>query len=40
MVRISELAWEYRERLGEMDVNPIISNEDGLFLVDARMILR
>jgi len=40
MVRISELAWEHRERLGEMDINPVIANEEGLFPVDARMILR
>ena len=40
MVRLSEKAWEHREHLGEMDINPIIANEDGLFPVDARMILR
>ena len=40
MVRMSELAWEHRERLEEMDINPVIANEDGLFPVDARMILR
>jgi succinyl-CoA synthetase beta subunit len=40
MVKLSELAWEHRERLGEMDINPIIANEDGLYPVDARMILR
>lgn len=40
MVRLSEMVWEHREHLGEMDINPIIANEDGLFPVDARMILR
>lgn len=39
-VRLSEMVWEHREHLGEMDINPIIANEDGLFPVDARMILR
>jgi succinyl-CoA synthetase beta subunit len=40
MVKLSELAWEHREHLGEMDINPVIANEDGLYPVDARMILR
>ena len=39
MVRLSEMAWEHREHLREMDINPIIANEDGLYPVDARMIL-
>lgn len=40
MVRLSEKAWEHREHLGEMDINPIIANEEGIYPVDARMILR
>ena len=39
MVRLSEMAWEHREHLREMDINPLIANEDGLYPVDARMIL-
>ncbi len=40
IVKISELAWEYKEYIAEMDINPIIANEDGLFPVDARIILK
>ncbi len=40
IVRISELAWENRDYIAEMDINPIIANEDGLFPVDARIILQ
>ena len=40
MVRVSELAWEHQGLIGEMDVNPVIANEEGLFPVDARIILR
>ncbi len=40
IVKLSELAWEYRDFIAEMDINPIIANEDGIFPVDARIILR
>ena len=40
IVRLSELAWDYREYISEMDINPIIANKDGLFPVDARIILK
>lgn len=37
---LSKLAWEYKDYIDEMDINPIIANEDGLFPVDARIILK
>ena len=40
IVKLSELAWENRKYIAEMDINPIIANEDGLFPVDARIILQ
>ena len=40
IVKLSELAWENRSYIAEMDINPIIANEDGLFPVDARIILQ
>ncbi|MHA1202289.1 MAG: acetate--CoA ligase family protein [Candidatus Heimdallarchaeaceae archaeon] len=40
LVKISQLAWENREFITEMDINPIIANEDGIFPVDARIILK
>ena len=40
LVKISQLAWENRDFIAEMDINPIIANEDGIFPVDARIILK
>lgn len=40
LVKISQLAWENRDFIAEMDINPIIANEDGIFPVDARIIIR
>ncbi|MFW9852240.1 MAG: acetate--CoA ligase family protein [Candidatus Thorarchaeota archaeon] len=40
IVKLSKLAWENRDYISEMDINPIISNEDGLFPVDARIIIK
>ncbi len=40
IVKISELAWEYRDDILEMDINPIIANSSGLHPVDARIILK
>lgn len=39
IVKISNLAWDKRDYISEMDLNPIIANEDGIFPVDARIIL-
>jgi acyl-CoA synthetase (NDP forming) len=39
IIKLSNLAWEYKEYIAEMDINPIIANEDGIFPVDARIIL-
>ncbi len=39
IVKLSELAWQYKDYIAEMDINPIIANEDGLYPVDARIIL-
>ncbi|MCG3225688.1 MAG: acetate--CoA ligase family protein [Candidatus Heimdallarchaeota archaeon] len=40
IVKISNLAWENRNYIAEMDINPIIANEEGIFPVDARIILK
>jgi succinyl-CoA synthetase beta subunit len=40
IVNLSKLAWEYRENILEMDINPIIANGSGLHPVDARIILK
>ncbi len=40
IVKLSHLAWENREHIAEMDINPIIANENGIFPVDARIILK
>ena len=40
IVKLSELAWQNKKYIAEMDINPIIANEDGLFPVDARIILQ
>ncbi len=40
IVKLSLLAWENRDFIAEMDINPIIANEDGIFPVDARIILK
>ncbi|MHA1345145.1 MAG: acetate--CoA ligase family protein [Candidatus Heimdallarchaeaceae archaeon] len=40
IVKISQLAWENKDFIAEMDINPIIANEDGIFPVDARIILK
>ncbi|UJG42099.1 MAG: acetate--CoA ligase family protein [Candidatus Heimdallarchaeum aukensis] len=40
MSKLSNLAWEYREYIGEMDINPLIANSNGIFPVDARIILK
>ena len=40
IVKISNLAWENRNYIAEMDINPIIANKEGIFPVDARIILK
>ncbi len=40
IVKVSELAIELEEYIKEIDLNPIIANEDGVFGVDARIILK
>ena len=40
IVKISILAWEYKDDILEMDINPVIANISGLHPVDARIILK
>ena len=40
IVKVSELAIELEDYIKEIDLNPIIANEDGVFGVDARIILK
>jgi len=40
IVNISKLAWEYKDDILEMDINPVIANSAGLHPVDARIILK
>jgi acyl-CoA synthetase (NDP forming) len=40
IVKVSELAIELDEYIKEIDLNPVIANEDGVYGVDARIILK
>ena len=40
LVRVSELAWQMRERLAEMDINPLIVGPKGAVAADALVVLR
>ncbi|MEA2071565.1 MAG: acetate--CoA ligase family protein [Asgard group archaeon] len=40
IVNVSELAIKYNDYIKEIDLNPVISNEDGVYGVDARIILK
>ncbi|NHJ40384.1 MAG: acetyl-CoA synthetase [Asgard group archaeon] len=40
IVRVSELAITMGDYIKEIDLNPVIANEDGIFGVDARIILK
>ena len=40
IVKVSELAIELEDYIKEIDLNPVIANEDGVFGVDARIILK
>ncbi|MBD3189847.1 MAG: acetyl-CoA synthetase [Candidatus Heimdallarchaeota archaeon] len=39
IVQVSELAMNKKKLIKEIDLNPVIANEDGVFGVDARIIL-
>jgi acetyl-CoA synthetase (ADP-forming) len=39
IVKISQVAIEKKDLIKEIDLNPVIANEDGIFGVDARIIL-
>ena len=40
IVQLSKLAWEYKDDILEMDINPVIANSSGLYPVDARILLK
>ena len=40
IVKVSKLTVEMDEYIKEIDLNPVIANEDGIFGVDARIILK
>lgn len=40
IVNVSKLAWEFKDNILEMDINPVIANSSGLHPVDARIILK
>ncbi|NHK31209.1 MAG: acetyl-CoA synthetase [Asgard group archaeon] len=40
IVKVSELAISLEDYIKEIDLNPVIANEDGIFGVDARIILK
>jgi acetyl-CoA synthetase (ADP-forming) len=40
IVKVSEIAMEKIDYIKEIDLNPVIANEDGVFGVDARIILK
>ena len=40
IVKVSELAIKMDDYIKEIDLNPVIANEDGVFGVDARIILK
>jgi len=40
IVKVSELAIKLEDYIKEIDLNPVIANEDGVFGVDARIILK
>ncbi len=40
LVRVSELAWQMRDRLAELDINPLIVGPKGAIAADALVVLR
>ncbi len=38
--RLSQLAWDFKDEIGEIDANPVMVYENGLCVVDARIILK
>ncbi|MCF2142459.1 MAG: acetate--CoA ligase family protein [Candidatus Heimdallarchaeota archaeon] len=40
IVNVSKIADKYNNYIKEIDLNPVIANEDGIFGVDARIILK
>ncbi len=40
LVQVSELAWQLRDRLQEMDINPVFAGPKGAVAADALIILR
>ena len=38
--RLSQLAWDFKDEISEIDANPVIVYEKGLCVVDARIILK
>ena len=38
--RLSQLVWDFRDYIKEVDANPVMVYEDGLKIVDARIILK
>ncbi len=40
MSRLSQLVWDFRDHIKEVDANPVIVYEKGLSVVDARIILK
>ena len=40
IVKVSKLAINLEDYIKEIDLNPIIANEDGVYGVDARIILK
>jgi acetyltransferase len=38
--RLSQLVWDFRDQIKEVDANPVMAYEHGLKIVDARIILK
>ncbi len=37
---LSQLVWDFRDRISEVDANPVMAYENGIKIVDARIILK
>ncbi len=40
LLKVSQLATDYRGRIDQLDLNPVIVKDDGLSVVDAKLLLR